>query len=228
MSTRTSDGATGDEADVKDRTNAAFDETNTLLSRTREAWDLTSDHVTQSSQRLAQGVRGAFNTMSSAASSHFQALITGRENIGEALQGMLHDTLTALATESFSKSLFETAQGFAAIATYRYPEAASHFTAAGIYGAVAAGAGVGAYFTRPQGASQSAGAGAGGGRPSPAARGDSPVGSGGGNVTYVINVESALATSAQVQDELVRAESGAMRRGVANEAGRRARQAATT
>lgn len=114
--------------------------------------------------RSASAVMGgvatqAVNTLNGAFKQHLAAVIEGKETIGDALQGILHETLLSLATESAVKALFNYAEAFAAFATYRPAEGASHLAAAGTYTAVAALAGVGAALTTP--ASTSSGAGAG-------------------------------------------------------------------
>lgn len=169
------------------------------------------------SQTLAQGTAGLFRTamgsMTQSFRSHIGALITGRETIGEALKGMLHETLLSLAQESAVRAIMETAHGIAAVATFRYPQAAAHFAAAGVYTGVAVAAGVGAAITAPPQASASAGSSMGsdaGTRlgPSRAANDNA----GGGNQTYVLNFQSALITREDAQDVVVRAAQGAFNR----------------
>ena len=80
--------------------------------------------------------------MGRAFSDHLTAVVEGREELGVALQGMLSDTLSAIAKESSIKAGLNLAEGFAALATYRYDAAAEHFAAAGIYTGVAVAAGL--------------------------------------------------------------------------------------
>lgn len=169
------------------------------------------------SQTLAQGTAGLFRTamgsMTQSFRSHIGALITGRETIGEALKGMLHETLLSLAQESAVRAIMETAHGIAAVATFRYPQAAAHFAAAGVYTGVAVAAGVGAAITAPPQAAASAGSSMGsdaGTRlgPSRAANDNA----GGGNQTFVLNFQSALITREDAQDVVVRAAQGAFNR----------------
>lgn len=100
-------------------------------------------------QEEAEAVSGAFTSMGKAFSDHLTAFIEGREELGAALQGMLADTLKAISQEAAVKAGLNLAEGFAALATYRYDAAAEHFAAAGIYTGVAALAGVGAAAVAP-------------------------------------------------------------------------------
>lgn len=89
---------------------------------------------------MADVVEGAYSRMTGAASAHFGALVTGRETAGQALQGFVHDTLTAFAEIAAQQAMFELGKGFAAL--FLNPaEAAAHFGAAALFGVVAAGAG---------------------------------------------------------------------------------------
>jgi hypothetical protein len=133
-------------------------------------------------------VNGAFNAMGRAFSDHLTAFIEGREELGTALQGMLADTLKTISQEAAVKAGLELAGGFAALATYRFDAAASHFTAAGIYTGVAAAAGLAGAAIAPSSAKANAG------EASPAAndnaRSATPMGVGGGGRSgeTVINI----------------------------------------
>jgi hypothetical protein len=103
---------------------------------------------------LAEGVSGAFAGMGQAIAKHAQGLIDGKESVGEALQGMLSDTLASLAQQAVVKGAMETAEGIAALAgIVTAPLAPGHFAAAGAYFGVAALAGIGAAATAPSSAS---------------------------------------------------------------------------
>lgn len=97
---------------------------------------------------MADTVRGAYEQMTDAASSHFAALVLGQETAGEALQGFVHDTLTAFAKIAAQQAVLETARGFAAL-FFNPAEAAAHFGAALLFGLVAGGAGALAQATAP-------------------------------------------------------------------------------
>lgn len=92
-------------------------------------------------QRAASDVKGAFDVMTGAVTSHVDALISGRESAGEAFLGMAADATKAIALQAVPKAIFSTAEGFAALASQRYDAAVQAFTAAGIYTAVAVGFG---------------------------------------------------------------------------------------
>ena len=90
----------------------------------------------------AETVSMAFDSMGNAYAKHLVAVVQGREEMGAALQGMLADTLTSISEESAKKAGFNLAEGFAALATYRYDAAANHFAAFGVYTGLAVGSGV--------------------------------------------------------------------------------------
>ncbi|MGL5963273.1 MAG: hypothetical protein ACRCZ2_02560 [Fusobacteriaceae bacterium] len=137
---------------------------------------------------LAEGVSGAFAGMGQAIAKHAQGLLDGKESVGEALQGMLSDTLASLAQQAVVKGAMETAEGIAALAgIVTAPLAPGHFAAAGAYFGVAALAGIGAAATAPSSGSAAASA------PAPeresAARvsGSRGTASEGGGVVYNVN-----------------------------------------
>jgi hypothetical protein len=94
---------------------------------------------------------GAFDAMGAAATSHFEALVNGSETAGAALQGFVHDSLSALAKIAAQQAVFELGKGFAALFTN--PVAApAHFAAAALFGVAAAAAGGLAQATAPSAA----------------------------------------------------------------------------
>jgi len=112
---------------------------------------------------MADVVEGAYSRMTSAASAHFGALVTGKETAAQALQGFVHDTLAAFAELAAQQALYELAKGLAAL--FLNPaEAAAHFGAAALFGGIAAGAGAlsqAVPATQPAGNASPAGGGAG-------------------------------------------------------------------
>lgn len=103
-----------------------------------------------STQALAEGVTSAFGGMADAFGKHLQAFVTGKETIGDALQGMLSDTLASIAQQATVKGALELAEGISALAgIVTAPLAPGHFAAAGAYFGVAALAGVGAAAVAP-------------------------------------------------------------------------------
>ena len=95
-----------------------------------------------STRALVEGVSGAFQAMGEAFGKHLQALVTGKETLGDALQGMLSDTLASIAQQATVKGAMELAEGLGALAgVVTAPLAPGHFAAAGAYFGVAARAG---------------------------------------------------------------------------------------
>lgn len=154
-------------------------------------------------QNFASTMRGAFDTATNSFKSHLSALITGRESFAQALRGFAHEVSLDIAVQSAPKALFELAEGFASQAmTFGAPNPKSvmHFTSAAMYAGLAAGGGIIAALTAPPSAAPSGssmGSDAGTRLSAPRAANDN---AGGGNHTYVINVNSALATREDVQD----------------------------
>ena len=112
-------------------------------TKQRDTGNQLRDHFARQmrdANTMADVVEGAYSRMTGAASAHFGALVTGRETAGQALQGFVHDTLTAFAEIAAQQAMFELGKGFAAL--FLNPaEAAAHFGAAALFGVVAAGAG---------------------------------------------------------------------------------------
>lgn len=135
---------------------------------------------------LRKTVEDAYGAMTGAAGAHFEALVTGQETAGAALQGFVHDTLSAWAKIAAQQAVIELAAGFASL--FVKPAAApAHFTAAALYGVAAAATGGLAAATAPAAAS-GAGRASGGGESQRAAsvspqRRDN--GNGGGTVINV-------------------------------------------
>ena len=137
---------------------------------------------------LAEGVSGAFAGMGQAIAKHAQGLIDGKESVGEALQGMLSDTLASLAQQAVVKGAMETAEGIAALAgIVTAPLAPGHFAAAGAYFGVAALAGLGAAATAPSSGSAAASAPAAPREPAARVSGSKGTASEGGAVVYNVN-----------------------------------------
>lgn len=105
-------------------------------------------------QQAAEGVSKAFGAMGEAFSNHLMGVVSGREALGEALQGMLSDTLGAIGKEASVKAGMQLGEGFATL-FFNPAESAAHFTSAGIYTGVAVAAGLGAAATASGGAGAS-------------------------------------------------------------------------
>lgn len=123
-----------------------LDMTQTYVERMRDLHGQEAD----ATQALAEGVTSAFSGMADAFGKHLQAFVTGKETIGDALQGMLSDTLASIAQQATVKGALELAEGISALAgIVTAPLAPGHFAAAGAYFGVAALAGVGAAAVAP-------------------------------------------------------------------------------
>lgn len=128
-----------------------------LLERRRDSYRTLTDELEEmSNQRMsvarqeAESVTSAFRSMGQAVATHLVAVLQGKEELGTALQAMLSETLSAISQEATVKAGLNLAEGFAALATYRYDAAATHFAAAGIFTAVAAATGVAGAALAPQ------------------------------------------------------------------------------
>lgn len=173
----------------KDRT-AAEDAANAQRRATSQAALMQNQSAQQASiaklqsdrmdalKSSAEGLAGGF------VSAGIAAAIAG-EAIGPAMQKALSASLSSLAQQAAVKSLFELAEGFAALGSN--PIAApTHFTSAAIFAGVAVAAGAGAAATAPAPAAPASG----GGAPAPAAGGMGTMNtgtSGGGSNNTVIN-----------------------------------------
>jgi hypothetical protein len=88
---------------------------------------------------LANFTKGAFQAMGTAVGDHVTAMVTGRESVGTALQGMASDMLLAIGKQAMVKGAFELAEGFGALAgVATAPLAPGHFAASAAYFAVGA------------------------------------------------------------------------------------------
>lgn len=142
-------------------------------------------------EKMAEGVSGAFATMTGAVKSHVAALIEGRETAGQAMLGIAHDTLLALATEAVGRSLMSLGGALAATAVGS-PTAPLLYASAAAYAGVAALAGAGAAATGAAMAGAAPAAAAGSRTPPAAASaGGSGRGSSEGS-TVVINVNGTV------------------------------------
>lgn len=123
-----------------------------------------NDTQVHGAQRAAEFTNGAFESMGRAIGTHVQALIDGKESVGQALQGMLSDTLISVGKEAVIQGGMEMAKGVAALAgVVTAPLAPGHFAAGAAFLAVGAAAGVAGAALAPSAAAPSAGAGAGNG-----------------------------------------------------------------
>jgi hypothetical protein len=113
-----------------------------------------------------------FGQMANAVGQSIEAWALYGENIGTALRKATAAVLAQIAAQAAVKAIFQLAEGFAALAVGDARGAAMHFTAAAIYGAVAAGAAIGAKLVAGDSFKKGGATSAGG------SRGGSAVGSG--------------------------------------------------
>src|SRR5208282_888419 len=97
----------------------------------------------------------AFNTLSQGLQSSIASALLGQESFGQALKKSTEDALASLASQAIVKSLFYTAEGFAALAMLNYGSAGQYFAAAGEMAAVGAAAGLTAHALAGAGGSGS-------------------------------------------------------------------------
>lgn len=193
---------------------AAF-ERGDMATQFRDQFLPAAEQTRTAAEKMAEGVKGAFDTMSGAIASHVQALIEGRESFGEAMRGIVHDTLLGLAQQAVPRALMETAQGIAALTNpVTAPTAPMHFAAAGVYAGVAALAGLGAAATAPSAGAAQAQAGA-GARIAPAASaGQLGAGSSSGPAVITINVNGAVVDREGFEQAIAQGVRGAQSRGL--------------
>ena len=152
-----------------------------LAERQRQFDELMADMANR--QKFAGA---AFGALSDGIAASVGAAIDGSESMGKAFMRAAAASLKATAIQATINALWETAQGFAKLATGN-PAAAAHFKAAAIFAATAAAAGAGSAAL----GSHVGGGGGGGARASgPSsggfARGASGGGGGGGGNTIIL------------------------------------------
>lgn len=123
-----------------------------------DRWEELHSRQTSAAEHAAAGISAAFESMGKAIGDHVQALIEGRENVGQALQGMAADTLMSIGKQAVAKGGMEIAEGIAAAAgIVTAPLAAGHFAAGAAFLAVGAAAGLAGAAIAPSAPSASAG-----------------------------------------------------------------------
>lgn len=129
-----------------------------------QQWAALHERQADAATMAATTISGAFDSLGKALSDHFQAVVAGRESVGQALKGVLGDTLTSIGKEAAVKGGMETAEGLAALAgVVTAGLAPGHFAAAGAYFGVAGLAGLAGAALTP-----SSGGASGGGSAAPA------------------------------------------------------------
>lgn len=167
---------------------------------------LMKDEVTVNGQ-LASATMMGFNAMGSALGKHALAFAQGKEDVKDALQGMLKDMLTSIGSEAMVKGAMMMAEGAAALAgIVTAPLAAGNFAAGAAYfgvGALASAAGA----AIPPAASSAGGGGGGGASAASAATSETPMRSGGSGMEAPKNITinfSAFQSNEAAQALIVR------------------------
>lgn len=93
--------------------------------------------VTGEIPKVAEMMNGMFSGIANGLQNMIQGFILTGKLGGAAFKAMAAQIVSALASEAAVKAIFNLAEGFAALATGLPTKAASHFTAAKIYGVVA-------------------------------------------------------------------------------------------
>lgn len=120
----------------------AFEKYNRVASQVGRQSLTTADLMIKSAKQAGNTIADQIgDTATGALRANIEAWADGEQTIGQAVGSIVKTVVKGVAIESGLKALFEFAEGWAALAGYRYDAAAGHFTAAGIYGAVAGAAG---------------------------------------------------------------------------------------
>jgi hypothetical protein len=164
-----------------------------LLAERETAHRTFTGHLTElyaaqesAGTRLADATRSTFSDIGNALSTHIQAVVAGKETLGQALRGMLSDTLGAIAKEAAMKGALYFAEGLGHLITAP-PLAAADFGASAAFFGVAALAGAGAAATAPSSAPAAGGGAASGGRAAPVTSTAGGSSAQGGGATVVNN-----------------------------------------
>jgi hypothetical protein len=211
---RTQIEALGQVVQSHDELNAARAQSNDFGAQFSQAFASHAEVTQTAAESMSATFSGAFGTMTGALRSHVAAVIEGKESVGDALRGVLHETLLNLATESVVQSLFNTAKGIAALAMEDYPGAGKFFASAAMFAAVGVASGIGARATAPPSTAAAAGGGFVGGPRGSSGVDTSAPGRGKGGSTVIINYNGAvMGTSADLADHHLMLVKDALQRG---------------
>ncbi len=109
-----------------------------------ERWEDLHHRQVNATEEAAGAMDNALGGLGTALSKHFESIVKGQETVGEALKGILTDTLDSIAKESFTKGGFYAAEAIAKLIMYDFPGAATAAAASAAYfaaGATATGLG---------------------------------------------------------------------------------------
>lgn len=157
---------TSDSQKALEKVNLEWDKLTGTINKTKVK---SHDYFTQFKLDLKQGTSAlddlsqigsqAFNSLTDDIQKSVASAILGQESLGQALEKATAQALATLASQALVKSLFYTAEGFAALAGFAAGPAAQYFEAAGIMAAVGAAAGVAARGLSGGGSSAAGGTG---------------------------------------------------------------------
>lgn len=129
---------------VADRERRTFEQRYQAARTFTERWEELHDRQVSATTEAAGAMDNALGALGTSLAKHFESIVKGQETVGEALKGILTDTLDAIAKESFTKGGFYAAEALAKLVMYDFPGAATAAAASAAYfaaGATATGLG---------------------------------------------------------------------------------------
>lgn len=136
---RQAGGTLGDRLDAREsarRSRELEEQIDAQQSYTDRMREMHSERISLA-QAEAEAVSMGFASMGRALGAHVNAVVAGRESIGDAAKAVVADTLTALGQEAVVKGAMQIAEGLAMLAgVYTAPLAPAHFAAGAAFMAV--------------------------------------------------------------------------------------------
>jgi hypothetical protein len=129
---------------IADRERRSFEQRYEHARTFTERWEDLHQRQVSATEEAAGAMDNALGALGSSLAKHFESIVKGQETVGEALKGILTDTLDAIAKESFTKGGFYAAEAIAKLVMYDFPGAATAAAASAAYfaaGATATGLG---------------------------------------------------------------------------------------
>lgn len=127
-----------------DRERRSFEQRYEHARTFTERWEELHQRQVSATEEAAGAMDNALGALGTSLAKHFESIVKGQETVGEALKGILTDTLDAIAKESFTKGGFYAAEAIAKLVMYDFPGAATAAAASAAYfaaGATATGLG---------------------------------------------------------------------------------------
>lgn len=127
-----------------DRERRSFEQRYEHARTFTERWEDLHQRQVSATAEAAGAMDNALGALGTSLAKHFESIVKGQETVGEALKGILTDTLDAIAKESFTKGGFYAAEAIAKLVMYDFPGAATAAAASAAYfaaGATATGLG---------------------------------------------------------------------------------------